>query len=53
MATVHHVPQRSTPLVITAGQQARSILPHDPFLGPNGRPNFPPVREVGGRTTAR
>ena len=30
-----------TPLVITAGQQARSILPFDPFLGSTQAPELP------------
>lgn len=29
------------PLVITAGQQARSLLPHDPFLGAERATEFP------------
>jgi len=33
--------RNGTPLVITAGQQARSILPHDPFLGAERATEFP------------
>ncbi|UOX88033.1 benzoylformate decarboxylase [Amycolatopsis sp. FBCC-B4732] len=30
-----------TPLIIVAGQQNRSLLPHDPFLGAMDAPDFP------------
>jgi benzoylformate decarboxylase len=30
-----------TPLIVVAGQQARSLLPHDPFLGAMDAPEFP------------
>jgi benzoylformate decarboxylase len=30
-----------TPLIIVAGQQVRSLLPHDPFLGAMDAPEFP------------
>lgn len=30
-----------TPMVIVAGQQVRSLLPHDPFLGATEATNFP------------
>jgi benzoylformate decarboxylase len=30
-----------TPLIIVAGQQNRSLLPHDPFLGATDAPEFP------------
>src|SRR5690606_17750436 len=33
--------KNNTPLVITAGQQARSILPHDPFLYAERPTEFP------------
>jgi benzoylformate decarboxylase len=33
--------RNNTPLVVTAGQQARSILPHDPFLGAERPTEFP------------
>lgn len=33
--------RNGTPLVVTAGQQARSILPHDPFLGAERATEFP------------
>jgi len=33
--------KNNTPLVVTAGQQARSILPHDPFLGAERPSEFP------------
>lgn len=33
--------RNGTPLVITAGQQARAILPHDPFLGAERATEFP------------
>ncbi len=33
--------KNGTPLVVTAGQQARSILPHDPFLGSERASEFP------------
>src|SRR5690606_17006202 len=33
--------KNNTPLVITAGQQARSILPHDPSLRPERATEFP------------
>jgi benzoylformate decarboxylase len=33
--------RNGTPLVITAGQQARSILPYDPFLGAERATEFP------------
>jgi len=33
--------KNGTPLVVTAGQQARSILPHDPFLGAERASEFP------------
>jgi benzoylformate decarboxylase len=30
-----------TPLIIVAGQQSRSLLPHEPFLGATDAPEFP------------
>jgi benzoylformate decarboxylase len=33
--------KNNTPIVVTAGQQARSILPHDPFLGAERPSEFP------------
>ncbi|WP_284746800.1 benzoylformate decarboxylase [Amycolatopsis sp. RTGN1] len=30
-----------TPLIVLAGQQSRSLLPHDPFLGAMDAPEFP------------
>ncbi|WP_328612725.1 benzoylformate decarboxylase [Amycolatopsis sp. NBC_00355] len=30
-----------TPLIVVAGQQVRSLLPHDPFLGAMDAPEFP------------
>jgi len=33
--------RNNTPLVVTAGQQARSILPYDPFLYNERAPEFP------------
>ncbi len=33
--------RNGTPLVVTAGQQARSLLPHDPFLGATRATEFP------------
>jgi benzoylformate decarboxylase len=33
--------KNATPLVITAGQQARSLLPYDPFLGATRAAEFP------------
>lgn len=33
--------KNGTPLVVTAGQQARSILPFDPFLGATSAAEFP------------
>lgn len=33
--------RNGTPLVVTAGQQARSILPYDPFLGAERATEFP------------
>ena len=33
--------KNNTPLVVTAGQQARSILPHDPFLFAERATEFP------------
>ncbi|SEF23547.1 benzoylformate decarboxylase [Amycolatopsis pretoriensis] len=30
-----------TPLIVVAGQQTRSLLPHDPFLGAVDAPGFP------------
>src|SRR3569623_2839278 len=33
--------RNTTPLVVTAGQQARSILPYDPFLYNERAPEFP------------
>ncbi|MFC3096997.1 benzoylformate decarboxylase [Alteraurantiacibacter palmitatis] len=33
--------RNNTPIVVTAGQQARSILPHDPFLGAERPSEFP------------
>ena len=33
--------RNGTPLVVTAGQQARAILPHDPFLGAERATEFP------------
>jgi benzoylformate decarboxylase len=33
--------KNGTPLVVTAGQQARSILPYDPFLGAERATEFP------------
>lgn len=33
--------KNNAPIVVTAGQQARSILPHDPFLGAERPTEFP------------
>src|SRR5690606_19480465 len=33
--------RNQTPLIVTAGQQARSILPHAPFLGADRAAEFP------------
>jgi benzoylformate decarboxylase len=33
--------KNNAPIVVTAGQQARSILPHDPFLGAERPSEFP------------
>lgn len=33
--------KNKTPLVVTAGQQARSLLPYDPYLGATDAANFP------------
>lgn len=33
--------KNNAPIVVTAGQQARSILPHDPFLGAERSTEFP------------
>ncbi len=33
--------KNNTPLVVTAGQQARSLLPYDPFLGAERATEFP------------
>jgi len=44
--------KNQTPLVITAGQQARSILPYDPFLFAERASEFPRRRQVVGRAGA-
>jgi len=41
MGNIFTAHRNRTPLVITAGQQARSILPFDPFLGSTQAPELP------------
>lgn len=41
MGNIFTAYKNQTPLVITAGQQARSILPFDPFLGSTQAPDLP------------
>lgn len=41
MGNIFTAYRNKTPLVITAGQQARSILPFDPFLGSTQAPELP------------
>ena len=41
MGNIFTAYRNRTPLVITAGQQARSILPFDPFLGSTQAPELP------------
>lgn len=41
MGNIFTAHRNRTPLVITAGQQARSILPFDPFLGSAQAPELP------------
>lgn len=41
MGNIFTAHRNQTPLVITAGQQARSILPFDPFLGSTQAPELP------------
>ena len=41
MGNIFTAYRNHTPLVITAGQQARSILPFDPFLGSTQAPELP------------
>lgn len=41
MGNIFTAHRNQTPLVITAGQQARAILPFDPFLGSTQAPELP------------
>ena len=54
MGNIFTAYRNRTPLVITAGQQARSILPFEPFLFASaGDQAARAVREVGSRAGAR
>jgi benzoylformate decarboxylase len=41
LGAIYTAYKNCTPLVITAGQQARSLLPYDPFLGATRAAEFP------------
>ncbi len=54
MGNIFTAYRNRTPLVITAGQQARSILPYEPFLFATQAAKLPePVREVEQRARPR